>query len=64
MSLNGDDGEENWIGHYNFYVITRYNHSHLYGMAVVQLADEIARSFGLSLRTSGDGPGPQAEAGN
>ncbi len=64
MSLNGDDGEENWVGHYNFYVITRYNHSHLYGMAVVQLADEIARSFGLSLRTSGDGPGPQAEAGN
>ena len=64
MSLNGNNGEENWVGHHNFYVITRYNHSHLYGMAVAQLADEIASSFGLSLRTSGSSLGPQAKAGN
>ena len=64
MSLNGDRGEENWIGHHNFYVITRYNHSHLYGMAVVQLADEIASSFGLSLRAATNGLGSQAKAGN
>ena len=41
ISLEGDDGEELWIGLNNFYVITRYNHSQLYAMAVYQLSTEI-----------------------
>ena len=38
MELQGAEGPEVWVGHYNFYVITRYNHSRLYAMAVHQLS--------------------------
>ncbi len=41
MVLDGAEGEEAWVGYQNFYVITRYNHSRLYAMAVLQLAQSI-----------------------
>ncbi len=36
---------EFWIGLHNFYVITRYNHSPLYAMAVYQLSNEIRKQW-------------------
>lgn len=41
IELKGNQGVEHWVGHQNFYVITRYNHSPLYAMAVFQLAQSI-----------------------
>ncbi|HAU14161.1 MAG TPA: lytic murein transglycosylase B, partial [Gammaproteobacteria bacterium] len=43
MAFAGAEGEEFWIGLQNFYVITRYNHSPLYAMAVYQLSEELKR---------------------
>ena len=48
IRLEGQYGTEYWIGLQNFYVITRYNHSRLYAMAVWQLSQEIASAKAAS----------------
>jgi len=39
--LKSGEEKEHWFGLYNFYVITRYNHSPMYAMAVYQLGSAI-----------------------
>ncbi len=41
VELDGAQGKEYWITHQNFYVISRYNRSPMYSLAVYQLAQEI-----------------------
>lgn len=43
LRLALEDGAEHWVVLRNFYVITRYNHSPLYAMAVFQLSEAIRR---------------------
>ncbi|MCB1552901.1 MAG: lytic murein transglycosylase B [Xanthomonadales bacterium] len=42
IKLDGERGTEIWLGFQNFYVISRYNRSPLYSLAVTQLAEAIA----------------------
>ena len=45
FSLTQPDGEELWLGRQNFYAITRYNHSRMYAMAVIQLSEAIRDGY-------------------
>jgi membrane-bound lytic murein transglycosylase B len=46
LSFEQPQGTELWAGLNNFYVITRYNHSALYAMAVFQLSESILNKKG------------------
>jgi membrane-bound lytic murein transglycosylase B len=49
VELEGKKGDEYWFGLGNFFVITTYNRSRLYAMAVYQLSEKI-----VSARNSGE----------
>ena len=49
LKLDGSEGYEYWLGLHNFYVITRYNHSPLYAMAVYQLSQAVASEYRKSM---------------
>lgn len=53
ITLEQADSDEHWLGFHNFYVISRYNRSALYSMAVLQLSRAIreARDYETGLIT-------------
>jgi membrane-bound lytic murein transglycosylase B len=42
LTYEGADGIEHWVGFHNFFVITKYNRSVMYALAVHQLGQRIA----------------------
>jgi len=49
LKLQGKKGDEYWMTLNNFYVITRYNHSPLYAMAVYQLSQAVSVKYHAQL---------------
>jgi membrane-bound lytic murein transglycosylase B len=45
FDLETEIGTAYWVGFQNYYVITRYNRSKHYAMAVYHLAQEIANRY-------------------
>jgi membrane-bound lytic murein transglycosylase B len=53
LRLDAADGYEYWLGLPNFYVITRYNHSTYYAMAVYQLGQAVRARRGAAVAARG-----------
>ena len=49
LQLENTDGFEYWLARHNFYVLTRYNRSALYALAVYQLAQAIRAEYEAGL---------------
>ncbi len=45
MVFDQETKKEYWIGLKNFYVISRYNHSHMYSMVAYQLSQKLKKKF-------------------
>lgn len=54
LRLSTNEGDEYWLGYQNFYVITRYNHSTHYAMAVHELALAVKDRYRASVSASRD----------
>jgi membrane-bound lytic murein transglycosylase B len=52
LTLEGAEGTEHWVGFHNFFVITRYNRSVMYALAVHQLGQEIAFARAMTANES------------
>ena len=48
ITLEGEQGPEHWVVQQNFYVITRYNRSPMYSLAVHQLAQAIGQGVAVA----------------
>lgn len=52
IELDGHEGPEHWVGFHNFFVITRYNRSVMYALAVHQLGHAIAGRVSADAQTA------------
>jgi len=52
MTFDQESRKEYWLGLHNFYVISRYNHSHMYSMAAYQLSQQLKKHYQYPVKKS------------